>query len=142
MANPWQAGQTCRRPARRSRPGSCGVYILVCCIRSGASALLRMLTRPVSSAAGGQGPETDECWETLMEDAQKAGRRGPGSVLLDWPDSGSIAVITWRTASGDVHRQELGSRREAEDLLAKIEASAELSLVSAQARRVGIGPDS
>jgi hypothetical protein len=77
-----------------------------------------------------------------MEDVQKAGQRGPGSLLLDWPDSGSIAVITWRTASGEIHRQELGSRREAEDLLAKIGASEELSLVSAQARRVGIGPDS
>jgi hypothetical protein len=77
-----------------------------------------------------------------MEDAQKAGQRAPGSLLLDWPDSGSVAVITWRTAAGRVHRQELGSRREAEDLLTKIDASAELSLVSAQARRVGIGPDS
>jgi hypothetical protein len=75
-------------------------------------------------------------------DAQGAGRREPGSLLLDWPDSGSISVITWRTAAGEVHRQELGSRREAEDLIAKIDASEELSLVSAQARRVGIGPDS
>jgi hypothetical protein len=78
----------------------------------------------------------------LMEDAQKAGRRDPGSLLLDWPDSGSVAVITWRTASGAVHRQELASRREAEDLVAKIDASDDLKLVSAQVRRVGIGPDS
>jgi hypothetical protein len=77
-----------------------------------------------------------------MEDATKAGQRGAGSLLLDWPDSGSVAVITWRTAAGEVHRQELGSRREAEDLLAKIGANPDLSLVSAQARRVGIGPDS
>jgi hypothetical protein len=77
-----------------------------------------------------------------MDDAQNAGRRETGSLLLGWPDSGSVAVITWRTASGDVHRQELASRREAEDLLVKIDGSAELSLVSAQVRRVGIGPDS
>ena len=77
-----------------------------------------------------------------MEDAQKAGQPEPGSLLLNWPDSGSVAVITWRTASGEVHRQELGSRREAEDLLAKIGANEELSLVSAQVRRVGIGADS
>jgi hypothetical protein len=77
-----------------------------------------------------------------MEDATKAGQRGAGTLLLDWPDSGSVAVITWRTAAGEVHRQELGNRREAEDLLAKIGASEELSLVSAQVRRVGIGPDS
>jgi hypothetical protein len=77
-----------------------------------------------------------------MEDAQRAGQREPASLLLDWPDSGSVAVITWRTAAGEVHRQELGSRREAEDLVAKIGASEELSLVSAQVRRVGIGPDS
>lgn len=77
-----------------------------------------------------------------MEDAQKADQRVPGSLLLDWPDSSSVAVITWHTAAGEVHRQELGSRREAEDLLAKIDASAELGLVSAQVRRVGVGPDS
>jgi hypothetical protein len=77
-----------------------------------------------------------------MEDARKTGQHGPGTLLPDWPDSGSVAVITWRTASGDVHRQELGNRREAEDLLAKIGVSDELSLVSAQVRRLGIGPDS
>jgi hypothetical protein len=91
---------------------------------------------------GGQGPETDVSREKLMEDAAKAGRPESASLLPDWPDSGSVAVITWRTASGKVHRQELGSRREAEELLAKIGASDELTLVSAQVRRVGIGPDS
>jgi hypothetical protein len=111
-------------------------------IRPAAWKSAREATRLLSSAAGGQGPKTDVSGEKLMEDAQKARRREPGRLLLDWPDSGSIAVITWRTAAGDVHRQELASRREAEDLLAKIDASAELSLVSAQVRRVGIGPDS
>lgn len=90
----------------------------------------------------GQGPQTESIKEKLMEDVQRAGRRKPGSLLLDWPDSGSVAAITWRTASGAVHRQELASRREAEDLLAKIDANEELGLVSAQVRRVGIGPDS
>jgi hypothetical protein len=75
----------------------------------------------------------------------EAPKRGPGQPeahLLDWPDSGAVAVITWHTASGDVYRQELASKPDAEELLAKISASDELDLVSAQVRRVGIGPDS
>lgn len=77
-----------------------------------------------------------------MAEAPNRGPSRPEAHLLDWPDSGGVAVITWHSASGDVYRQELASKPEAEDLLAKINASNELSLVSAQVRRVGIGPDS
>jgi hypothetical protein len=77
-----------------------------------------------------------------MGDASKPGQGGSGHELMNWPDSGSVAVITWRTTAGEVHRQELAGKQEAQDLLAKIDASDELSLVSAQVRRVGIGPDS
>jgi hypothetical protein len=77
-----------------------------------------------------------------MEETSKAGQGEPGDQLLDWPDSGGVVVITWHGPSGVVHRQELPSRRDAEDLLAKIRQSDELSLVSAQVRRLGIGPDS
>jgi hypothetical protein len=77
-----------------------------------------------------------------MEGSLKAGQRESRSQLLEWSDSGGVAVITWRARSGGVHRQELASRREAEELLAKIDESDELSLVSVQVRRLGIGPDS
>jgi hypothetical protein len=66
----------------------------------------------------------------------------PGSQLLDWPDSGAVALITWHTAAGDIYEQETASRQEAEELLSKIRSSNQLRLVSAQVRRVGIGPDS
>ena len=77
-----------------------------------------------------------------MEATSKPGLGESAGQLLGWQDSGGVAVITWHGASGSVHRQELASRREAEDLLAKIRSSPELSLVSAQVRRLGIGPDS
>jgi hypothetical protein len=66
----------------------------------------------------------------------------PGTQLLDWQDSGGVALITWHTASGEVYEQETASRKEAEDLLAKIASNDQLNLVSAQVRRAGIGPDS
>ena len=59
-----------------------------------------------------------------------------------YPRGGGVALITWHTASGDVYEQETASRQEAKDLLSKIQSSDQLSLVSAQVRRVGIGPDS
>ena len=77
-----------------------------------------------------------------MEGTSNASQGEPGAQLMDWPDSGGVAVITWHGSSGVVHRQELASRRDAEDLLAKIRRSEELRLVSAQVRRLGIGPDS
>lgn len=77
-----------------------------------------------------------------MEETSKARQDEPAGLLLDWPDSGGVAVITWHGASGAVHRQELASRRDAEELLGKIRSSDELRLVSAQVRRLGIGPDS
>ncbi len=69
---------------------------------------------------------------------------GDGSPprIQDWPDGGGIAVISWRAASGEVYRQELGSEREAAELLTKISASDDLDLISAQLRRRGVGPDS
>jgi len=66
----------------------------------------------------------------------------PEPQLLDWPDSGGVVRVTWHTAAGEVYQQELASRPEAEQLLAKIDSNDELTLVSAQVRRVGIGPDS
>ena len=77
-----------------------------------------------------------------MVKASETWRDAPGAQLHDWPDSGAVALITWHTASGDVYEQETASRQEAEDLLSKIRSSDQLSLVSAQVRRVGIGPDS
>jgi hypothetical protein len=77
-----------------------------------------------------------------VEATSKARLAESGDQLLGWADSGGVAVITWHGASGDVHRQELASRRDAEELLAKIRRNAELTLVSAQVRRLGIGPDS
>jgi hypothetical protein len=75
-------------------------------------------------------------------ETSKGSEGEPGDQLLDWPDSGGVVVITWHGPGGVVHRQELASRPDAEDLLAKIRESDELRLVSAQVRRLGIGPDS
>jgi len=80
--------------------------------------------------------------EAVVEATSKASLGEPGNQLLRWPDSGGVAVITWHGAAGDVHQQELASRRDAEELLAKIRRNSELTLVSAQVRRLGIGPDS
>jgi len=77
-----------------------------------------------------------------MAKSTETRQHAPGAQLLDWPDSGGVAVITWHTASGDVYQQETASRQEAKELLAKINSNDELRLVSAQVRRVGIGPDS
>ena len=77
-----------------------------------------------------------------MAKVSKTRQDAPGAELLDWPDSGSVALITWRAASGDIYEQETASRKDAEDLLTKIRSSDQLSLVSAQVRRAGIGPDS
>jgi hypothetical protein len=76
-----------------------------------------------------------------MVKASKPRQDAPETELLDWPDSGSVALITWHAASGDVYEQETASTREARELLAKIRSNAGLSLVSAQVRRAGIGPD-
>ena len=51
-------------------------------------------------------------------------------------------MISWRTASGEVYRQELADEQAAIDLITKITDDPRLDLVSAQLRRVGIGPDS
>ena len=70
------------------------------------------------------------------------GPEGPAPSIRRWPDSGGVAVITWRTRSGEVYQQELGDEQEAIYLVSKITADDQLDLVSAQLRRVGIGPDS
>jgi hypothetical protein len=77
-----------------------------------------------------------------MVKASETRRATPEPQLLDWPDSGGVVRITWHTASGEVYQQETASRPEAEQLLAKIGSNDQLTLVSAQVRRVGIGPDS
>jgi hypothetical protein len=70
------------------------------------------------------------------------GPDGSPPRIEGWPDSGGIAVITWRGPSEQVYQQELASHQDAAELLTKIAADDELDLVSAQLRRVGIGPDS
>lgn len=77
-----------------------------------------------------------------MELITVPGPDGRPASIDGWPDSGGTAVITWRTASGEVYSQELGSEKEAAALLGKIDADNDLDLVSAQLRRAGIGPDS
>ena len=72
----------------------------------------------------------------------KPGAGRSEAQLMDWPDSGGVAIVTWVSADGHLYHQELASRPDAEELLAKINAANELSLVSTQVRRVGIGPDS
>jgi len=77
-----------------------------------------------------------------MEMISAPGPGGPAPSIQSWPDSGGIAVITWRTRGGEVYRQELADEQEAIELIRKITADDKLDLVSAQLRRVGIGPDS
>ena len=63
-----------------------------------------------------------------------------GPRIEGWPDSSAIAVLSWRAADGRSYRQELGSEQEAIALLRKIEDDDQLTLISAQLRRAGIGP--
>jgi hypothetical protein len=70
------------------------------------------------------------------------GPDGRAPSIRGWPDSGGVAVITWRTSGGEVYQQELGDEQEAIELISKITADDQLDLVSAQLRRGGIGPDS
>lgn len=77
-----------------------------------------------------------------MDMISTPGPEGQAPGIQGWPDSGGVAVITWRTSSGDVYQQELGGEQEAIRLVSKIAADDRLDLVSAQLRRVGIGPDS
>lgn len=67
---------------------------------------------------------------------------GAPARIMAWPDSGGLAVITWRSTDGQVYQQEIASQDEALALLEKIAADDHLDLVSAQLRRIGIGPDS
>jgi hypothetical protein len=77
-----------------------------------------------------------------MEMISAPGPDGRPPTIRGWPDSGGIAVITWRTSHGEVYQQEFGNEQEAIELIGKITADDQLTLVSAQLRRVGIGPDS
>jgi hypothetical protein len=65
---------------------------------------------------------------------------GAGPRIEGWADSGGIAVISWRAADGRSYQQETGHEQEAVALLRKIEGDGQLTLISAQLRRVGIGP--
>jgi hypothetical protein len=78
----------------------------------------------------------------MAEMISNPGPDGTPAEFHHWPDSGGIAVITWQNASGQVQRREVADEREASQLLATISADDQLNLVSAQLRRVGIGPDS
>lgn len=84
--------------------------------------------------------ESAEVTEVAMIRTPGPERQAPS--IQGWPDSGGIAVITWSNKSGQVYQQELGDEREAIYLVSKIAADDQLDLVSAQLRRVGIGPDS
>lgn len=77
-----------------------------------------------------------------MEMIKPPGPDGSPPSIEGWPDSGGIAVITWCSAAEQVYQQEIASQEEAAALLTKIAADEQLHLVSAQLRRVGIGPDS
>jgi hypothetical protein len=57
-----------------------------------------------------------------------------------WPDGGGIAVLTWYSADGRVHEQEVSDEQQAVHLLKSIEADDELTLTSAQLRRRGTSP--
>ncbi len=77
-----------------------------------------------------------------MEMISRPGPDGQQPSIQGWPDSGGIAVITWRGQTGEVYRQEIANEQEAIDLIRKITADDQLDFVSAQLRRAGIGPDS
>ena len=77
-----------------------------------------------------------------MEMISAPGPDGPAPTIQRWPDSGGIAVITWRARSGEVYQQEIADEQDAIALISKITADDGLDLVSAQLRRVGVGPDS
>jgi hypothetical protein len=69
-----------------------------------------------------------------------SGHGGAEPRIEGWPDSGGIAVITWRSHTGGTHQQELTDEQEAITLLRSIEDDPDLSLISAQLRRLGTGP--
>jgi hypothetical protein len=63
-----------------------------------------------------------------------------GPHIERWPDSGGIAVITWRSAADQTFQQEVADEQEAIRLLETIDTDDQLVLISAQLRRRGIGP--
>jgi hypothetical protein len=77
-----------------------------------------------------------------MEMISTPGPDGKPAQFHHWPDSGGVATISWETASGQLAQQDVADEQEAAELLRKISADDQLRLVSAQLRRVGIGPDS
>jgi hypothetical protein len=64
---------------------------------------------------------------------------GSSPHINGWPDSGGIAVITWR-AWGRTFQQEIADEQAVIELLQSIEADDQRVLVSAQLRRLGTGP--
>jgi len=96
----------------------------------------------LATSAAGSGAASPAAEVTEMEMISTPEPDGTAPSIQRWPDSGSVAVITWRTKSGEVYQQELGDEQEAIELVSKITADDQLDLVSAQLRRVGIGPDS
>jgi hypothetical protein len=71
-----------------------------------------------------------------------AAGKGTSAPIQGWTDSGSITVISWSTADGRAFQREVADPQESARLLQSIEDDDQLALVSAQVRRVGIGPDS
>jgi hypothetical protein len=63
-----------------------------------------------------------------------------GPNISDWPDSGGVAVITWRELTGQIYEQEVADEDEALQLLQNIHDDDQLVLISAQLRRLGTGP--
>jgi hypothetical protein len=73
---------------------------------------------------------------TLISGADDEG----GPHISGWPDSGGVAVITWRELTGQIYEQEVPDEDEALQLLQRIDDDDQLVLISAQLRRLGTGP--
>jgi len=75
-----------------------------------------------------------------MDMIKVSGADGEGPRIDGWNDSGAIAVITWHETEGQNYQQEFSDEQAAIHLLRSIEADDNLVLISAQLRRLGIGP--
>jgi len=63
-----------------------------------------------------------------------------GPRIVGWPDSGGVAVITWRKTDGQTFEQEIADEQATMHVLRAIASDDELVLISAQLRRLGTGP--
>jgi hypothetical protein len=116
--------------------------------RRGWSAVPTQATGKPLSSGGDPGdtaapPYSDDRQAARLGDDDALAAAGSSALPpVSWSDSGSIAVISWSTADGQAFQREVADQQEAARLLQSIEDDDQLALVSAQVRRVGIGPDS